>query len=144
MSELAELTDWFVYNEQFDLICSPCGVVIMPGNGRGLKGHLDSRHHSKAKQFPLSTSKRRELLKLHEHRTLNPEPRSPEPDSPRIPCLPVLDGYFCLECPYICSALGTIEYHARKFHRWSSKKQDSSLPPELPLSSLMHRHREVE
>jgi hypothetical protein len=49
---MSELRDWFIYNEQFDvLIYTLCGVVIMPGNGGGVKGHLDSSHNSKAEQF---------------------------------------------------------------------------------------------
>jgi Orsellinic acid/F9775 biosynthesis cluster protein D len=129
---MSELTDWFVYNEQFDLlICTPCGVVIMPGKGGVVKGHLDYTHHSKAQHFPLSMSDRYKLLQQHEPRTLNPEPQNPDPNSPPIPYLPVLDGFSCLECVHLCSTLPSIEYHARKKHRWSSKK-NGGFSPILP------------
>jgi hypothetical protein len=51
---MSEFTNWFSYNEEFDvLICIPCGVIIMPGKGGGVKGHLNFTHHSKAAQFAL-------------------------------------------------------------------------------------------
>jgi Orsellinic acid/F9775 biosynthesis cluster protein D len=140
---MSELPDWFAYNKQFDLlICTPCGIVIIPGKGGGVKGHLDYTHHSKAQQFPLSNSDRHKLLQRHEHRTLNPEPRNPELNSPPIPYFPVLGAFSCLDCVHICSTLLSIKYHARKKHRWSSKK-NSRFSPHTTVSYLIHRFCEV-
>jgi hypothetical protein len=76
-------TQWFVYNEKFDLlICIPYGVVIMPREGGGVQRHLEYSHHSKVDQFALSTSERQELLQLHEHHLLNHDPQTPAPESP--------------------------------------------------------------
>jgi hypothetical protein len=39
---MEELSEWFVYNEEYDvLICIPYGVVMMPGKRRGIRGHLN-------------------------------------------------------------------------------------------------------
>jgi hypothetical protein len=52
-STMSEYADWFVYDEQFELlICTPCGVV-MPRQGSGLGGHLEYCHNSNAEQFVL-------------------------------------------------------------------------------------------
>jgi hypothetical protein len=72
---MAHIDDWLHYNEEYDiLICIPCGVVVMPGGGGGLKGHLEGSHNGRASNFALSTNARRELLQLYEHQVLNPDP----------------------------------------------------------------------
>jgi len=127
-----DLSDWLSYNDEFDiLICIPCGVVIMPGKSGGVDGHLEFTHHSKAEKFPLSTSSRRKLSQLHRGRILNSMPQTPGPDSNPVPHLPVLEGLYCLDCPYICRALATMERHARSEHKWSSKSSLHSVCQQL-------------
>jgi Orsellinic acid/F9775 biosynthesis cluster protein D len=113
---------WFHYNEEHDiLICIPCGVVVMPDQGGGVKGHLEGSHNGKAKNFSLSPKERGELLKRHGGRTLNSSPQMPDPDTHPIPHLPVWDGFHCLECHYVCAALSTIQRHLWKEHKWLKK-----------------------
>jgi Orsellinic acid/F9775 biosynthesis cluster protein D len=134
------LRDWLVYNEQFDLlICVPCGVVIMPGKLGGVKGHLEYSHHLNVERFALTKSERHELLQLHGQRVLNPRPFHPGPNSAPIPYLPVIDGFYYMDCPHICTTHGSIEYHSRHKHRWSSKN-NGNLPLLfiLPVSSLSY------
>jgi hypothetical protein len=127
------MDNWFQYNKEYDiLICIPCGVVVMPGQGGGMNGHLVGSHGPSAKNFPLSHKERLELLELHEGWVLNPCPRMPEPGSSPIPHLPVREGFRCVKCPYLCGAEGTIEYHVRNKHGWVKKQGMST--SNLPLS----------
>jgi Orsellinic acid/F9775 biosynthesis cluster protein D len=109
---MSHTDDWFHYNEEHDiLICIPCGVVVMPGHGGGVKGHLEVSHKGKSKNFPLSRKERGELFELHRERTLNPSPRMPDSETRPITHLPVWDGFHCLKCHYVCAALSTIQHH---------------------------------
>jgi hypothetical protein len=120
---MSHTDDWFYRNEKYDiLICIPCGVVIMPGHGGGVSGHLHSSHNGKAENFPLSTIERREILQLHQGRVLNPSPSMPDPEAPPIPHLPVHDGFYCLKCSYVCAAISTIKVHLRNEHGWFKKQ----------------------
>jgi hypothetical protein len=126
------IDNWFHYNEEFDiLICTPCGIVVMPNQGGGVKGHLEGSHNGRSKNFPLSSKERRELVQLHGNRILKPNPRIPRHDSLPIPHLPVHSGVYCLKCLYACIADTMIQRHMREEHDWVKKDGMSTLtsPP---------------
>jgi len=135
---------WFHYNDEYDiLICVPCGVMMMPGQGGGIQGHFNGSHHGRAERFPLSLEERRELFQLQQHRVLNASPRMPDPGSPPIHHLPMLNGFSCLKCPYICGTIGTIYYHICNQHSpWVKKDGKGTIIPSfLRLFKTFSRSR---
>jgi hypothetical protein len=122
MTSISNPDEWFSYNTSLDiLICIPCGTVVMPGRGGGVRGHLEYAHHAKVESFALSVEARRELCELHRNRLLNPTPLLPSSCSNPVEHLPVYVGLACKKCPYVCHTLSNMELHSRKDHGWSKR-----------------------
>jgi hypothetical protein len=65
-------------------VCILCIVLTMPNEGGGVSGHLDFSHNSKVNKFPLKASSRREMCQQHQSCILNPNPCTPDSESPPI------------------------------------------------------------
>jgi hypothetical protein len=107
------LQQHMLYNSNHKvLICRPCGYAIRPN---GVEKHLRRVH---GKTIPLSVG--RALIRYADTLPLAAieNVAIPDPESPPVEGLSLMDGYQCDVCRHVCAKEDSMEKHCTRNHGW--------------------------